>query len=355
MLPASNKGPSLNFGFPDVCRTPIGPLIIPIPYPNFAAHAMAIPFSPVVSAAMIPALNLASVVPLTTGDEPGVAHWTVMGPGTFDMGNPVVFIDMLPGINLTCPTSGNTCNDEPGMVVAPGAPNVLYTFAPAADPQSRERRLDNVELGAFDALLEGPPTGDERLLSEAVGYLRVCVFSWRLPAAVDAAVVRLIGQGARALVMDLRGCPGGELRVLTELAGDFLERGDHIVTEIEADGTESTHRARREPAHTLPVALLVDGGTASAAELFAGALQAHGRAVVIGEPTYGKHTGQVLARVQDGAVARNAALLQPPGSASNREDSKVIPDQAATNECAIEAASQVLERVLHLHQKEGSQ
>src|SRR5262249_54429890 len=103
MLPASNKGPSLNFGSPDVCLTPVGPIVVPIPYPNFAAHAMAVGFVPNVLVAMIPALNPGSVIPMTTGDEPGVAHWTVMGPGTFVAGNPVVFVGGLPGINLTCP------------------------------------------------------------------------------------------------------------------------------------------------------------------------------------------------------------------------------------------------------------
>src|SRR5689334_17526415 len=137
MLPASNKGPSLSFGFPDVCRTPVGPVIVPIPYPNFGAHAQAATFSPIVSVAMIPALNQGSIIAMTTGDEPGVAHWTVKGPGTFDMGNPVVFVDMLPAINLTCQTAGNTGNDQPGMVVAPGAPNVLYTLAPGAGEGAR--------------------------------------------------------------------------------------------------------------------------------------------------------------------------------------------------------------------------
>lgn len=297
MLPSSNKGPSLNFGFPDVCLTPVGPVIVPIPYPNFGAHAMAVAFSPNVMTAMIPALNLGSVIPLTTGDEPGVAHWTVMGPGTFDVGNPVVNVNMLPGINLTCLTDGNTGNDEPGMVVAPGAPNVLYTLA----------RADH-------DILDGPPLADEGFAAEGVGYLRIQVFSWRLPAALDGAVNRLVERGMRALILDLRGCPGGELKAFLDLASDFLPRGAHLVSVIDAEGDEVRHRARREPAYSFPLALLVDGGTASAAELFAGCLAAHGRALVIGAPTHGKDTGQILVRGPSGGIeARTAARFDRSG------------------------------------------
>jgi carboxyl-terminal processing protease len=321
MLPASHKGPGLNFGSPDVCLTPVGPVIVPIPYPNFAAHAMAVAFVPNVLVAMIPALNLGSVIPMTTGDEPGVAHWTFMGPGTFVAGNPVVFVGGLPGINVTCPALGNNGNCANAMVVAPGAPNVLYTLA-------RE------EAESIDAQLERPPLVDERMAAEGVGYLRVTVFSWRLPAAFEAAVARLSARGMRALVIDLRGCPGGELTAFLELAGDFLECGAELVTMIDAEGDEVRHCARRAPAHDFPLALLVDGDTASAAELFAACLSAHGRAVVAGAPTRGKDTGQIVVRASSGeAVSLTAARFTPPGAALDAEG-RVVPHLRADDPLA---------------------
>src|SRR5690242_13461047 len=111
MLPASNRGPGLNIGFPDVCLTPVGPVIVPIPYPNFATHAMAAPFAATVFVTAMNGLNQGSIIPMTFGDNPGVAHPTVMGAGTFTMGNPIVIIEGLPGINLLCPTAGNNMND----------------------------------------------------------------------------------------------------------------------------------------------------------------------------------------------------------------------------------------------------
>lgn len=297
MLPASNKGPSLSFGLPDVCLTPVGPVIVPIPYPNFGAHAMAATFSPIVSVAMIPALNLGSVIALTTGDEPGVAHWTIKGPGAFDTGNPVVFVDMLPAICLTCLTDGNTGNDEPGTVVMPGAPNVLYTWAA---PSAAELEGDPVEHAALDGA--------------GVGSIRTRVFSMALPGRVHLLVERWQREGMKELSLDLRGCRGGLFRAFIALASAFLDEGAELVTLTDAEGDQVTYRARGSRPFTLPVTLLVDRGTASAAELFAGCLKAHGRARVLGERTYGKGTAQCAIETAGGSpVLGTVARFTLPG------------------------------------------
>jgi carboxyl-terminal processing protease len=302
VLPASNKGPSLSFGFPDVCLTPVGPVIVPIPYPNFGAHAMAATFSPIVSVAMIPALNMGSVLAMTTGDEPGVAHWTIKGPGTFDTGNPVVFVDMLPAICLTCLTDGNTANNEPGTVVMPGAPNVLYTWAARA--------------GAVEEALAGDPVDGARL-EEGIGELRVRVFSMALPGRVHLLIARWLEEGLRALVLDLRGCRGGLLRAFIAIASDFLPEGAELATLEDAEGDRIVYRSRSARPHAMPLVLVVDGGTASAAELFAGCLQAHGRATVVGERTHGKGIAQCLLRdAQGGAALATAARVFLPGGAA---------------------------------------
>src|SRR6185436_40551 len=100
MLPANNKGIGMSLGFPDVCLTP--PVPLPVPYPNIALNALAAIFSPVVKLCMLPALNMASFMPMTMGDEAGLAHPTFKGTGRYPMGNPIVHIDMLPAINLLC-------------------------------------------------------------------------------------------------------------------------------------------------------------------------------------------------------------------------------------------------------------
>lgn len=312
MLPASNKGPSLNFGAPDVCLTPVGPVVVPIPYPNFGAHALAVPFSPIVKAAMIPALNLASVITLTTGDEPGVAHWTVMGPGTFDLGNPIVFIEKLPAINLTSQTAGNTMNDQPGMVVAPGAPNVLYTLAPESgrgEPPPSPSAHDRVS---------GSPVALSRLEGD-VGYLRVAIFSLALRPAVSALLREWQSRTALScLVLDLRDCPGGELLGAVQLLGELLPEGAVLAIARDAEGDDVVYRSHNPSPSAVPLVLLVNRSTASAAEVFAGALRWHGRALLVGERTYGKGAAHVYTS-PGGAPALAATVLLPDGTAIDGE------------------------------------
>jgi carboxyl-terminal processing protease len=104
MLPASVKGPGMNMGFPDVCLTPSFPSPIPIPYPNMGMHAMAAPFCATILLGMMPALNQGSMIPMTMGDEPGVANPLYKQMGTFTMGSPKVILHGLPAVTLTSRT-----------------------------------------------------------------------------------------------------------------------------------------------------------------------------------------------------------------------------------------------------------
>jgi carboxyl-terminal processing protease len=119
-----------------------------------------------------------------------------------------------------------------------------------------------------------------------------------------------------ALVLDLRGNPGGEVSAFVQLAGDFLEPGSVIVTMTDVDGDNTVYRAQQPLPYEFPVALVVDRGTASAAELFAGSLKAHARATVVGERTYGKGGAQaVVASAEKGAVYGTvASFTLPDGS-----------------------------------------
>jgi carboxyl-terminal processing protease len=129
MLIACNKGAGMNMGFPDVCLTPAPPgPPVPIPYPNIAMHAMAAPFAPTVLLTMIPALNIGSIIPMTTGMEPGVANPRYMQMGMFLVGVPLVLVQGLPGVNLTTPTTGNMGNNAIGLVQVPSVTTVTYAL-----------------------------------------------------------------------------------------------------------------------------------------------------------------------------------------------------------------------------------
>jgi len=149
-----------------------------------------------------------------------------------------------------------------------------------------------------------------RLVDGKVGYIRITQFSAPTAEALQKALEDLIGQGMQALVLDLRGNAGGLLASSIAVAQKFLRRGDVVVTTRGREGVydEASGRALGDTHYLdFPIAVLVNGGTASAAEIVAGALQDHKRAVLIGETTFGKGSVQSLIRV--GSEKKQAVRL----------------------------------------------
>ncbi|MEO6711184.1 MAG: S41 family peptidase [Planctomycetota bacterium] len=121
-----------------------------------------------------------------------------------------------------------------------------------------------------------------------LAYLAINSFSLETPVEFDRAIAGLQAQGMRALVIDLRGNLGGVLHSAVRVANRFIDRG--LIVSTEGRGEPTRHEAKRVEATLvqLPLAVLVDRNTASASEVLAGALQDHRRAVLVGEPTWGK-------------------------------------------------------------------
>ena len=132
------------------------------------------------------------------------------------------------------------------------------------------------------------------MLPTNVGYLDVSVFSDSTAEEVTAGVDSLVRMGMVSLVLDLRGNPGGLVEEGAAVTDLFLDPGQQIVTlrgrTPESNRTFTDKLPQRWP--TLPIVVLVDRGSASAAEIVAGALQDHDRAVVVGTTTYGKGSAQ---------------------------------------------------------------
>jgi carboxyl-terminal processing protease len=267
-----------------------------------------------------------------------VAHPTVKGTGAFTMGNPVVSIEGLPAINLLCPTTGNNANDGLGAVLVPDAVNVFYTYATGAGVAPRA--MDARAIAAHLAPLAASDRVEARLLPDGIGVITLRAFSSDVPARFHDLVRQLDERGLLALVVDLRGNPGGELEACVALAGDFLADGSEIVTVTDADGDATVRRARGEPLYRFPLALLIDGGTASAAELFAGSLKAHGRAVIVGETSHGKGTAQRLLAPTDasGSLYATVGWCALPGGVIV-DGIGVRPDVEARGETASIAAA----------------
>lgn len=142
-----------------------------------------------------------------------------------------------------------------------------------------------------------------------VGYIEFAVFGQQTAAEVHGALAQLLAQHIRSLVIDLRDNGGGYVETAQAIAGEFLPKGSVLFWERTNMGgghynDASTTVTTTGLAQKLPVVVLVNGGTASAAEIFAAALREHGRAKTIGVRTYGKDTVQEVLNLPDGSSLR---------------------------------------------------
>jgi carboxyl-terminal processing protease len=135
--------------------------------------------------------------------------------------------------------------------------------------------------------------------NRAVGYARIGGFSAGTPRELDDAIVRLKSSGARALVLDLRGNVGGSFLAGVDTAKRLLPAGLIVTTQGQSPEVDNVPYSSDSgmTAHEIPVVILVDAETASAAEVFAAALKDNNRAPVVGMPTFGKGTIQYSMRL----------------------------------------------------------
>jgi carboxyl-terminal processing protease len=167
------------------------------------------------------------------------------------------------------------------------------------------------------------------LLAGGVGYVDLKAFSDSTTRELSRAIDSLSSAGMRSLILDLRSNPGGLLSQGVDVADLFLDTHQRIVSlrgRVPQSNSDFDDRAaQRWP--KLPVVVLVDGRSASASEIVAGALQDHDRAVVIGRPTYGKGSAQSLYQLGNagGLKITTARWFTPVGRSINkwvvREDS----------------------------------
>ncbi|WP_396199716.1 S41 family peptidase [Gemmatimonas sp.] len=161
-----------------------------------------------------------------------------------------------------------------------------------------------------------------QLLQNGVGYVDVNVFSAQTAAELSAAVDSVVKLGARSLIMDLRGNPGGLLEQGVAVAELFLDRGQSIVQLRARPGSQPQVFTDSQPQRwpTLPLAVLVDRASASASEIVAGALQDHDRALVLGVTSFGKGSAQNVYPLSSGGALRltTARWYTPVGRSINR-------------------------------------
>src|SRR6267142_2462008 len=175
------------------------------------------------------------------------------------------------------------------------------------------------------------------MLDDKVGYVLLTPVSETSAQELTEAVNGLVQKGMKSLVLDLRGNPGGLLDQGVAVSDLFLDPGQEVVaTRGRAPTTSKTYRdAKPQPWPHLPVVVLTNGGTASAAEIITGALQDHDRAVVVGTPTFGKGLVQSLWQLTpETALKLTTARWFTPSGRTIQRKSKNEEDQLAQAEAA---------------------
>ena len=190
-------------------------------------------------------------------------------------------------------------------------------------------------ISVVRAKIDVPSVNNVRLLDKEgfpeVGYVELTVFGDDTTGELVDGIDELKQKGARALVLDLRNNPGGFLNVAIEVASQFI--GDGIVV-MEEDNKGTRDVDRVVPgghALDMPLAVLVNGGSASASEIVAGAIQDHKRGILVGEKTFGKGSVQNVHELTDKSQLRVtvAAWLTPNGRTIHKKG--IEPDVAISD------------------------
>jgi len=204
------------------------------------------------------------------------------------------------------------------------------------------------------------------LLDERHGYLRIANFSETTPADFDGHVAELrkLAPGLRGVVIDLRDNPGGVLEAAVAVADSLLERG--IIVTGTGRTADARFRMDARPGQTLAgvdIVVLVNSGSASSAEILAGALKDNGRARLLGARTYGKGSVQSLIPLSDGRALKITTSRYATPSGTLIQERGIDPDlqlaAAAPRfdephlDAGVKAAVQELRQMWELHRRDG--
>jgi len=186
------------------------------------------------------------------------------------------------------------------------------------------KRLETVELKR--TRVPQPSIPDAYLLRRDVGYIDMTEgFNYTTAEELTVALKELREQGMKTLILDLRNNPGGILEQAVKVAERFLPEGSTVVTQRGRFRIDNrTWKSSNRNAETMPMVVLVDGGSASASEIVAGALQDFDRAFIIGEKTFGKGLVQSIFNLpySSGLTLTTAKYYTPSGRSIQRDYSK---------------------------------
>ncbi|MFA5388941.1 MAG: S41 family peptidase [Candidatus Omnitrophota bacterium] len=192
----------------------------------------------------------------------------------------------------------------------------------------RETDKKLLEFTITRAIIKIASIKKAEMIESGIAYIRLAEFQENTPKDLSEALKKLEGEGVKGLVLDLRNNPGGLLDVAVDVAGKFLEEGKVVVsTKGRIENQNMEFKSKNKNDHLgYPIVVLINGGSASASEIVAGALQDHKRALLLGTKSFGKGSVQTVVPMSDGSALRltTSKYFTPKGRSIHGEG--IVPD-----------------------------
>ena len=166
----------------------------------------------------------------------------------------------------------------------------------------REGQEDEIVVTAIRDEIE-IETVSHKMLDGNIGYIAISEFEEKTVGQYRGAVEELNAQGMKGLIVDLRNNPGGSLSAVCEMSDYMLPEGLVVYTE-DKSGEKQEYKSTAEESFDKPLVVLVNGNSASASEIFSGAIQDHGIGTIVGTQTYGKGVVQSIFDLKDGTCLK---------------------------------------------------
>ena len=264
------------------------------------------------------------VFPNTPAEEAGVQE-----------GDRIVQIDTASTRGWKTDQVANTLKGDPGTKV-----NVQFARPGVTQP---------IAVRLTRAVVHIPAVPYAITLGDRVGYIPLQQFNETASNEVARGLQQLEKQGARGVILDMRGNPGGILDEALATSNIFLRQGQEIASQRSRQGPVQKYVAQERPvAPSIPLVVLVDGGSASASEIVAGALQDHDRAVIVGTTSFGKGLVQSVFPLEGGYALKmtTAKWFTPTGRTIQRErkvvDGRFVEDPAVDSLAAGDSLKKTL-------------
>lgn len=205
------------------------------------------------------------------------------------------FIEAVNGVRV----ASLSATEVAALIRGPGGTTVTLRLRRADTPKA-------FEIGVTRGKIIIPLVTSRMIGSgpDQIGYVSLYDFSANARQQLEPKIKELLDRNPKGLVLDLRDNPGGLLAQAVEVGDLFLKDGDFVIERDQAGNVKRLRTTNRGVAESIPLAVLVNGGSASASEIVAGAIQDYGRGVLVGETTFGKGSVQLPKTLTNGAQLR---------------------------------------------------